>query len=140
MSETAYIHRLTVAVPQALMEAANHFAVAIGEMAGDFESFVQTGYEDAQGRKYAVISTACTNLLFSYAGGELQQRPFAPPGWDRAKAQQAQAAVDLWFGPTEQQPEPPLARPGKIVGVVHQDNFYAIAAMGLTKLPEEEPI
>ena len=140
MSQTEYVYRLTVACPQALMEAANHYAVAIGEMAGDFTSFVQTKYEDAQGRKYSVISTACTDLLFAFAGGELEKRPFAPPGWSKAKAQQAQAAVDLWFGPTQQQPNPPPARPGKIVGVVGNDPQAAIAAMGLTKIPEESPL
>jgi hypothetical protein len=137
MSQSQYQYRLTAACPEALAEAGNHFAVAIGEMAGDFESFVVLNYQDAEGRPYSVISTLCTDLLFANASGPLERRPFAPDDWDPGKAAQAQQAVELWFGPTEAAPEPPQARPGKIVGIVAEDAFWAIAAMGLTKIPEE---
>ena len=137
MSGTAYTSRLNVAVPESLMERANHLAVSIGEAAGDFYSFVNANWQDSQGNLYAVMSTQVTPLLFQYAGSPLEKRDFAPEEWSYKLASEAQLAVNIWFGPTEQQPEIPQAAPGVILGVVGDDPLSIFAAMGLTKLPEE---
>lgn len=137
MSGTMYTSRLNVAVPESLMEPANHLAVSIGEAAGDFYSFTNANWQDAQGNLYAVMSTQVTPLLFEYAGLPLERRDFAPEEWSLELATQAQMAVNIWFGPTQQQPEMPTATPGVILGVVGDDPLGIFAAMGLTRLPEE---
>ena len=137
MSQTEYVYRLTVAVPESLTIPANHLSVAIGEGPGDYYTFGNLTHQDADGNLYSVMSTAATPLLFAYAGNQLQHRSFAPEDWSFELATQAQFAIQLWMGPTEEQPEPPQVAKDKIVGVLGDDPFAAIAAMGLTKLPEE---
>ena len=140
MSETSYRWRVSVACPESLMTAANHLAVAVGEMAGDFYTFTNAGYQDAQGNKYAVMSTVVTELFFVYSGSMLTKRDFAPDEWSFELASLAQSKVNLWMGPTEQQPDPPLANPLQIVGVVGDDAQAAISAMGLTMTAQDEEI
>jgi hypothetical protein len=141
MSQTAYTHTLTIACPEALMNAGNHLAVAIGEAAGDFHTFDAVNFQDAQGNRYCVRSPSVTDKLFEYAGAMLQRRDFAPEEWDFNLATQAQFAITLWFGPTKQQPQIPQANPQQLVGVVGINNpFQAIAAMGLTAIVEKEPV
>jgi hypothetical protein len=140
MSESQYRWRISVACPESLMTAANHLAVAVGEMAGDFYTFTNANHQDANGNRYAVMSTVVTELFFVYSGSQLTERDFAPDGWSFKLASEAQAKVNLWMGPTEQQPTPPLANTLQIVGVVGDDALAAISAMGLTMVPEEEPI
>ena len=138
MSQTEYVHNILVACPESLIEPGNHFAVAVGESAGSFETFGNLNYQDSDGNKYSVIWTGCTDLLFAYALSQLQHRDFAPENWSFELATQAQMAVNLWFGPTEQQPEIPQATTSQIVGVVNGGEPQAIlAAMGLIRVPEE---
>lgn len=140
MSDTAYKYRITVAAPEALCTAANHLAVAVGEMAGDYHSFDNITHVDTQGNRYSVISTVVTDLFFVYAGSQLVKRDFAPDDWSFELATQAQMAVSIWVGPTEQQPEPPTAQPGVILGIVGDDCLSVIAAMGLERIEEEERV
>jgi len=119
---TAYVYRLTVAVPDALIESANHLAVAIGESAGDFQSFTQADWVDTQGNRYAVASTQCTETLFQYAGSPLQRREFAPEEWSFELASQAQAVIQLWLG----EGPIPSVDPSKIVGIVMNDPMQAL--------------
>jgi hypothetical protein len=134
MAQTEYIYRLTVAVPEQLMAAANHFAVAVGEMAGDFETFMFANWQDEQGNKYSLMSTMVTPLLFQFAGTQLTKRPFAPDDWSFLLATQAQMAINLWFGPTEQQPTQPSVSVNNIVGVVGDDVAGVVERMGLTRV------
>ena len=140
MSQTEYVYRVTVACPESLMEPANHLAVAVGEMAGDFYTFTDAKYEDEDGSKYAVISTAVTDLFFVLSGSQLEKRSFAPDDWSFELASLAQSKVNLWLGPADQDDVPPLANTEQIVGVVGNDPQAAIAAMGLTLIPVEEPL
>jgi hypothetical protein len=137
MAETEYIHRLTVACPEELVEAANHLALAIGEGPGDFYSFGVPQWQNEDGTRFSVISTAATNLLFAYAGSQLQKRDFAPEEWSAEKAFEAQSVTQIWFGPSEEAPEVPKAEKGKLLGVVGDDIFGILAAMGLSRIPEE---
>ena len=127
---TPYVYRLTCAVPEALIEAANHLAVAIGESAGDFESFQIADWVDSQGNKYAVSSMQCTATLFQYAGGMLQKRDFAPDEWSFELASFAQSKIELWMGDGEI----PTADPDKIVGIVMDDPMGALAALGVLRI------
>ena len=140
MSETAYKYRITVACPESLCESANHLAVAVGEMAGDYHSFNNLTHVDQQGNRYSVISTVVTDLFFVYAGSQLVKRDFAPDNWSFRSATEAQMAVNIWAGPTEQKPEMPTAQPGVILGIVGDDCLGVIAAMGLERIAEEERV
>jgi len=111
------------------MEAANHLAVAIGEGSGDFQTFDQADWVDAEGNKYAVASMQATATLFAYAGSMLQHRDFAPEDWSFELASFAQSKVNLWMG----EDEIPTADQEQIVGVVMDDAMQALAAMGLTR-------
>ena len=130
---TPYVYRLTCAVPEALIEAANHLAVAIGESAGDFESFQAADWVDAQGNKYAVSSMQCTATLFAYAGGMLQRRDFAPEDWSFELASFAQSKIELWMG----EGPIPTANPDKIVGIVMDDPRQALDLLGLARMENE---
>lgn len=130
---SVYQYRLTVAVPEALIEAANHLAVAIGESAGDFESFQQADWVDSEGNKYAVSSMQCTATLFAYAGGMLQRRDFAPDEWSFDLASFAQSKIELWMG----EGTIPTADPAKIVGIVMDDPRQALDILGLTRMENE---
>ena len=126
---TPYIYRLTCAVPEALIAAANHLAVAIGESAGDFESFQSADWVDTQGNKYAVSSMQCTQTLFQYAGGMLQRRDFAPEDWSFELASFAQSKIALWMG----EGTIPTADPAKIVGIVMDDPLQVVNMLGLAR-------
>jgi hypothetical protein len=86
------------------------------------------------------MSTVVTELFFVYSGSMLTKRDFAPDDWSFELASLAQSKVNLWTGPTEQQPDPPLANPLQIVGVVGDDAQAAISAMGLTIVAEEKVV
>ncbi|XZE20846.1 hypothetical protein SH449x_000736 [Pirellulaceae bacterium SH449] len=131
---TLYAYRLTIAVPEALMTAANHLAVAIGESAGDFESFTQADWIDANGNKYSVASTQATATLFAYAGSQLQRRDFAPEEWSFELASFAQSKIQLWMG----EGDIPTANPEQIVGIVMDDAMMALQAMGLTRVETDD--
>lgn len=130
---SVYVYRLTCAVPEALIEAANHLAVAIGESAGDFESFQIADWVDSEGNKYAVSSMQCTQTLFQYAGGMLTKRDFAPDEWSFELASFAQSKILLWMG----EGPIPTADPAKIVGIVMDDPRQALDLLGLTRVNDE---
>ena len=130
---SVYQYRLTVSVPEALIEAANHLAVAIGESAGDFECFQVADWIDSEGNKYAVSSMQCTATLFQYAGGMLQRRDFAPEEWSFESASFAQSKIELWMG----EGPIPTADPEKIVGIVMDDPMMALQSLGVTRVETE---
>jgi hypothetical protein len=130
---TPYVYRLTVAVPEALIEAANHLAVAIGESAGDFETFGQADWVDSEGNRYAVASLQCTPTLFQFAGSMLEPRDFAPENWSFELASFAQSKIELWMG----EGDIPSADPDKIVGLVMDDVGQALQLLGLERGSEE---
>ena len=125
-----YIFRLTVSIPESLIEAANHLAVALGESAGDFETFIQADWQDSEGNKYAVASMQCTETFFQYAGSQLQQRDFAPENWSVELASLAQSKIALWMG----EGDLPTADPDKIVGIVMDDPRAALAALAVERI------
>lgn len=134
MNESQYKWRLTVICPESLMTPANHLAVSIGEMLGDFYTFIQADWEDSQGNRYAIMSSAITDIFFQYAGSMLQRRDFAPDNWSFELATQAQMAVILWTGPTEQYPAFPQADPNKIIGIVDDNPINVLQSIGLVKI------
>lgn len=129
---TLYTHRLTVACPESLIEAANHVAVSIGESGGDFESFQLADWVDSLGNRYAVASMQCTDRLIQKAATMLERREFAPDEWSFELASFAQSKIQLWLG----EGKIPSAKPDAIVGIVLDDPMTAIQLLGITRISE----
>ena len=66
MSE--YKHRMSLAVPQALMAKANQLALIVGESEPDDKTFTVANWQDANGNLYAVCSTAIKPVVLGLFG------------------------------------------------------------------------
>jgi len=89
-----YSQTLILAVPESLIEQANHLACLMGESAADIETFRQATYTNGT-TAYAVAHTVCkpvvTGALSTLA---LPPDPdHVPPEYDRSKAEVAVAAI-----------------------------------------------
>lgn len=66
MSE--YKHRMTLAVPQALMPQANQLALIVGVSSDDDKTFTAANWQDKDGNLYAVCSTVIKPVVLSMFG------------------------------------------------------------------------
>ncbi|OJT01240.1 hypothetical protein [Marinobacter nauticus] len=119
---TQYSKTLTLAVPEPLIDKANHLACLMGESAADIETFRQPSYTNGT-TDYAVAHTACkpvvTDALESMT---LPPNPdHVPPEYDRAQAEAALAAIVS----------------GEILVAVDVDPHEQFKAWGLTAIPSE---
>lgn len=121
---TRYKHRVTIAVPEAMMEQANHLALIMGESSADIGTFTHAGYQDAQGNLYSVASTVVTDGFLAAQSNGLPETPPHAAEADRDKAQQAFDS---------------LGQPGGLMMVVNPDAMAALQSMGLSAVPEPEP-
>ena len=120
---TEYTHRVTIAVPEAMIADANHLACMLGESSADFETFKAASYQAADGSRYAVCSTVVKPVFLQSATGTLPEMPeHAVDLVDEAKAQ---AALDT------------LNQPGGILMIEGDDPQAALTQMGLEPIPEE---
>lgn len=96
MTETQYKTRVTIAVPEALIEPANHLACLLGEGAGDIDTFRGVTHQDASGNRYAVVSTPVKAVFLEPTQtGTLPETPeHGIDLIDRAKAEQAFATLN----------------------------------------------
>lgn len=120
---TEYIHRVVIAVPEALMEKSNHLACIVGESAADINTFREANWQDAEGNLYAVASTVVKPIFLQAAQGLPETPPHADGIADRALAQQA---LDT------------LNQPGGIQMVVDVEPMAALESLGLTHVDQEE--
>ena len=91
---TQYSQTLTIAVPEALIDQANHLACLMGESAADIETFRQTTYTDGT-VNYVVAHTVCKPVVTD-ALSTLTPPPdpdHVPPEYDRTQAEAAVAAI-----------------------------------------------
>jgi len=105
--------RVTIICPEAMMSDANQLALVLGESAGDDQTFLAAGYEDAGGNLYAVASSLVKPAFFTAAGSPLAA-PDHAPGADLTAASRAQAAVVILdpAAPVPAAPDRLLAIPG----------------------------
>lgn len=121
---TEYTRRVTIAVPENLIEKSNHLACIVGEFSADIHTFREANWQDAEGNLYAVASTVVKPVFLQAAQGLPETPPHADGIADRALAQQA---LDT------------LNQPGGIKMIVDVDPMEALASLGLTPVvPEEE--
>ena len=66
MSE--YKHRMSLAVPQALMTQANNLALITGLSAADINTFTTANWQDKDGNLYAVCSTVIKPVVLGLFG------------------------------------------------------------------------
>lgn len=118
---TEYIHRVTIAVPELLMEKANHLACIVGESAADINTFREANWQDAEGNLYAVASTVVKPIFLQAAQGLPPTPPHAEGIADRELAQQA---LDT------------LNQPGGVKMIVDVEPFMALEEMGLKPLEQ----
>lgn len=118
---TQYTHRITLAVPAAMIEQANQLACIMGESAADIETFQRAGWQDSDGNLYAVASTVVKPVFLGAATGVLPESPDHAAEADRALAQQA---LDT------------LNQAGGMQMVADVDPLEALASLGLTPVPE----
>lgn len=48
--------RITIVCPESMIDDANQFALCVGNSAADAQTFQRAGWEDQDGRKYAMAS------------------------------------------------------------------------------------
>ena len=63
-----YKHRMSLAVPQALMAKANQLALIVGESEYDDKTFTVSNWQDKDGNLYAVCSTVIKPVVLSMFG------------------------------------------------------------------------
>ncbi|OLF36509.1 hypothetical protein BTW00_05325 [Psychrobacter sp. C 20.9] len=66
-----YTHRMTLAVPEALMPQANQLALIVGESSDDDKTFAAANWQDKDGNLYAVCSTAIKSVVLGLFGVSL---------------------------------------------------------------------
>ncbi|WP_017445801.1 hypothetical protein [Gayadomonas joobiniege] len=60
---TQYTHRITLAVPESLLDVANHLALLAGESPSDINTFTNLSYQDESGNLYAVCSAVSKPIV-----------------------------------------------------------------------------
>lgn len=127
--------RITIAVPEAHIEAANQLARCIGYTEADGLTYGEAGWQDAGGNRYAVASTLASPAFLTTAVSPLAEPPW---GADMAAAAAAQALVAV-FGVADAEGELPdmAAKPGRITAIIHDDPQQALAWLGLERADRE---
>lgn len=93
-----YKHRMSLAVPQALMDKANQLALIVGVSEYDVNTFTQANWQDANGNLYAVCSTVIKPVVLSMFGVSLSNvtLPIHAINADVTAAQQALDKVVMY--------------------------------------------
>ena len=130
--------RLTAACCVTIADDASHLAMCLGQSDADAQTYVNAGWQDADGNLYAAAS-----FLFASMTQDPQQA-LQRPGWDTEPyvvnmtgAARAQAALVIW----DREGPVPHAAPGQITVVGGMAGPEALAAMGLSAVemgPEVE--
>lgn len=87
-----YRHRMTVIVPENMIEEANHLALIAGESPDDINTFKDSNWQDINGYKYAICSAAIKPIVLSLLGTPLTDSVLTAEG---VNLELAQAALDL---------------------------------------------
>jgi hypothetical protein len=124
MSE--YKHRMSLAVPQALIPQANQLALIVGESEHDDKTFTTANWQDKDGNLYAVCSTVIKPVVLGLFGISLSNitLPAHAVNADVAAAQQALDKVVMWQGDK--------VSTAKIMCAIDFEPLTAFSDMGLT--------
>ena len=122
-----YKHRMSLAVPQALMTQANQLALIVGVSEYDDKTFTTTNWQDKDGNMYAVCSTVIKPVVLSMFGISLTDitLPAHAINADVTAAQQALDKVVMYK-------QGDKASTAKIMCAIDFEPLAAFADMGLT--------
>lgn len=128
-----YIHRITVAVPEAYINIANQLALIAGEFPADINTFRQASWQDKDGNKYAVCSAVAKPVVLSIYHSKLSELEL-PEFKQEANIEQAQQALDMMvlYDGTQQ------VTTNTIMCAVDYDPLPTLEAMGLSVIELEE--
>lgn len=88
-----YKHRMSLAVPQALMAKANQLALIVGVSSDDDKTFTAANWQDGDGNLYAVCSTVIKPVVLGLFGISLSNITL-PAHASNADVVAAQSALD----------------------------------------------
>lgn len=128
----SYPYRLTVAVPEAMINNASAMGTCLASTPQDVWTFGGAGWQDADGNLYAVASGVVgAGVVANWQDG--MQAPAWAPDADTVAAQAAQDATTLVMAPTA-----PVAASTSIISAYLASNpssaLDVISAMGLTQV------
>ena len=128
-----YIHRITVAVPEAYINIANQLALIAGEFPADVNTFRQASWQDKDGNKYAVCSAVAKPVVLTVYQSKLSELEL-PEFKQEANIEQAQQALDMMvlYDGTQQ------VATDTIMCAVDYDPLPTLEAMGLSVIELEE--
>ena len=130
MSE--YKHRMSLAVPQALIPQANNLALITGLSAADINTFTTANWQDKDGNLYAVCSTVIKPVVLGLFGISLSNitLPAHAINADITAAQQALDKVVMYK-------QGDKASTASIMCTIDFEPLQAFADMGLTIIEED---
>lgn len=120
-----YKHRMSLAVPQALMPQANQLALIVGVSEHDDKTFTHANWQDKDGNLYAVCSTVIKPIVLLLADVSLADSPLQTKGADLSLAQQALDKVVKYK-------QGDKASTAKIMCAVDFEPLQVFSDMGLT--------
>ena len=129
---TEYTHRISLAVPEQLIPAANQLALLVGESPDDVNTFTQANWQDADGNLYAVCSALCKPVVLgALTSGLPDPLPTHAVGVDIRKAQQALDMLKVYE-------ESITASPEYIVLAIDCEPLEAFTFMGISINEEDD--
>lgn len=122
-----YKHRMSLAVPQALIGKANQLALIVGESSDDDKTFTVANWQDQDDNLYAVCSTVIKPVVLGLFGINLTDitLPAHAINADITAAQQALDKVVMYKQGDQ-------ASTAKIMCAIDFESLQAFADMGLT--------
>ena len=128
-----YTHRMSLAVPQALMAKANQLALIVGESSDDDKTFTTANWQDKDSNLYAICSTVIQPVVLGLFGVSLTDitLPVHAINADVTAAQQALDKVVMYK-------QGDKASTTKIMCAIDFEPLQAFSDMGLTII-EVEP-
>ena len=127
---------LTIAVPAAHVADANDLAMALGFSTADEQTYGNPSWQDTAGNLYSAASLGASDGFVTTATSTMQR-----PEWDTeqyismAAANRAQDLVVVWAADGDT--DAPQANPNAITAIGGMNGLDALAAMGLTRMPQE---
>jgi len=128
-----YKHRMSLAVPQALIPQANNLALITGLSAADINTFTAANWQDKDGNLYAVCSTVIKPVVLGLFGINLSNITL-PAHATNADVTAAQQALDK----VVKYKQGDKASAASIMCAIDFEPLQAFSDMGLTIIEADE--
>ena len=129
---TQYIHRITLAVPESLIDVANQLALVMGESENDVNTFTSANWQDSGGNKFAVCSAVAKPIVLNaLSSGLPNPLPIHAENADVTMAQQALDSIVVYDPESETHPS------DKIVLAIDHEPLSVFTDLGLSPIEVE---